>query len=63
MNAAWAAGGASGAVVMAWLADVAGFVLPFALSGALFVASALVAGLVYKPAATDFKPTEPVPMR
>jgi MFS family permease len=63
MNAAWAAGGASGAVVMAWLADVAGFVLPFALSGALFVASALVAGLVYKPTATDFKPTEPVPMR
>jgi MFS family permease len=63
MNAAWAAGGASGAVLMARLADVSGFVLPFALSGALFVASALVAGLVYKPAATDFKPTEPVPMR
>jgi predicted MFS family arabinose efflux permease len=63
MNAAWAAGGASGAVFMAWLADTSGFVLPFVLAGALFVASAVVAGLVYRPAATSFKPAEPVAMR
>jgi MFS family permease len=63
MNAAWAAGGASGAVLMARLADVSGFVLPFALSGALFALSALVAGLVYRPVATSFKPAEPMAMR
>jgi MFS family permease len=63
MNAAWAAGGALGAVLMARLADVAGFVLPFFLAGGLFAASALVAGLVYRPAATTFKPAEPVASR
>jgi MFS family permease len=63
MNAAWAAGGAAGAVLMARLADVSGFVLPFVLAGALFAVSALVAGLVYRPAATTFKPAEPVAMR
>jgi predicted MFS family arabinose efflux permease len=63
MNAAWAAGGAAGAVLMARLADVSGFVLPFVLAGALFAVSALVAGLVYRPAATTFKPAEPVALR
>jgi hypothetical protein len=63
MNAAWAAGGALGAVLMARLADVSGFVLPFFLAGGLFAASALVAGLVYRPATTTFKPAEPVASR
>jgi MFS family permease len=63
MNAAWAAGGALGAVLMARLADVSGFVLPFFLAGGLFAASALVAGLVYRPVATTFKPAEPVASR
>jgi MFS family permease len=63
MNAAWAAGGAVGAVLMARLADVSGFVLPFFLAGGLFAASALVAGLVYRPATTTFKPAEPVASR
>jgi MFS family permease len=63
MNAAWAAGGALGAVLMARLADVSGFVLPFFLAGGLFAASALVAALVYRPAATTFKPAEPVASR
>jgi MFS family permease len=63
MNAAWAAGGASGAVLMARLADVSGFVLPFFLAGGLFTASALVAGLVYRPSTTTFKPAEPMALR
>jgi MFS family permease len=63
MNAAWAAGGALGAVLMARLADISGFVLPFFLAGGLFAASALVAGLVYRPATTTFKPAEPVASR
>jgi hypothetical protein len=52
-----------GAVLMARLADVSGFVLPFFLAGGLFAASALVAGLVYRPVATTFKPAEPVASR
>jgi MFS family permease len=42
MNAAWAAGGATGPVLAAWLADAAGFPLPFALAGGLCAASAVV---------------------
>ncbi len=48
MNASWAAGGAAGALLMAGLADVAGFELPFALAGGLCVASALVAPIIYR---------------
>jgi MFS family permease len=48
MNAAWAAGGASGAVLMARLADVVGFVLPFALAGALCALSAAAAAAIYR---------------
>ncbi|TMC98776.1 MAG: MFS transporter [Chloroflexi bacterium] len=47
MNASWAAGGAAGALLMARLADTAGFVLPFALAGGLCAASAVVAPIVY----------------
>jgi len=48
MNASWAAGGAAGALLMAGLADVAGFELPFALAGGLCVASALFAPIIYR---------------
>jgi MFS family permease len=48
LNAAWAAGGASGPVLAAWLADVTGFVWPFALAGGLCAASAVVLLLGYK---------------
>jgi MFS family permease len=47
MNAAWAAGGATGPVLAAWLADAAGFPLPFALAGALCAASAVVVLVAY----------------
>jgi DHA1 family chloramphenicol resistance protein-like MFS transporter len=47
MNAAWAAGGAVGAVLMAGLADRAGFVLPFMLSAGLLGASAVAAVFLY----------------
>jgi MFS family permease len=48
MNAAWAAGGASGPVLAAWLADVAGFPLPFALAGGLCAAGAVVVLVAYR---------------
>lgn len=48
MNATWAAGGAAGAPLMAWLADSGGFMLPFALAGALCGASAILAPIVYR---------------
>jgi MFS family permease len=48
MNAAWAAGGASGPVLAAWLADAAGFPLPFALAGGLCAASAVVVLVAYR---------------
>jgi MFS family permease len=48
MNAAWAAGGASGPVLAAWLADVAGFPVPFALAGGLCAASAVVVLVAYR---------------
>jgi len=48
MNASWAAGGAAGALLMARLADTAGFGLPFALAGGLCAASALLAPLIYR---------------
>ncbi len=48
MNATWAAGGAAGAPLMAWLADSAGFMLPFVLAGALCAASAAIAPIVYR---------------
>src|SRR4030081_121008 len=43
MDADWAAGGAAGAPLMAWLADSAGFMLPFVLASALCAASAGIA--------------------
>src|SRR5260221_10350221 len=48
MNAAWAAGGATGPVLAAWLADAAGFPLPFALAGGLCAASAIVVLIAYR---------------
>ncbi len=48
MNAAWAAGGASGPVLAAWLADAAGFPLPFAIAGGLCAASAAVVLVAYR---------------
>jgi DHA1 family multidrug resistance protein-like MFS transporter len=48
MNAAWAAGGASGPVLAAWLADTAGFGLPFGLAGALCAVSAVVVLIAYR---------------
>jgi len=48
MNAAWAAGGAGGAVVVARLADSAGFVPPFILVGGLCAATAVAAVLSYR---------------
>jgi MFS family permease len=47
MNAAWAAGGAGGPILAAWLADSAGFGLPFVLVGGLCAASALALLLAY----------------
>src|SRR5487761_388221 len=47
MNAAWAAGGASGPVLAAWLAEAAGFPLPFALVAGLCAASAVVVLVAY----------------
>jgi MFS family permease len=47
MNAAWAAGGAIGPVLAAWLADAAGFPLPFALAAGLCAASAAVVLVAY----------------
>jgi MFS family permease len=48
LNAAWAAGGAVGPVLAAWLADAAGFTLPFALAGGLCAASCVVMLLAYR---------------
>jgi MFS family permease len=48
MNAAWAAGGAVGPILATWLAEAAGFNLPFALAGGLCAASALVLLLTYR---------------
>jgi MFS family permease len=48
MNAAWAAGGASGPILAAWLADATGFVWPFVLAGGLCAASAVVLLFGYK---------------
>jgi DHA1 family multidrug resistance protein-like MFS transporter len=48
LNAAWAAGGAGGPVLAAWLADAAGFELPFALAGGLCAASAIVLLAAYR---------------
>jgi MFS family permease len=47
MNAAWAAGGAGGPVLAAWLADLVGFTWPFALAGGLCAASAFVLLFAY----------------
>ena len=47
MNAAWAAGGAGGPVMAAWLADLVGFSWPFALAGGLCAASAVVLLFAY----------------
>jgi MFS family permease len=47
MNAAWAAGGACGPVLAAWLADAAGFPLPFALAAGLCAASGVVVLVAY----------------
>ena len=48
MNAAWAAGGTAGAILMARLADVAGFVVPFMLAGGLCVLSIVAAAAIYR---------------
>ncbi len=48
LNAAWAAGGAVGPVLAAWLADATGFTLPFALAGGLCAASAVVVLVGYR---------------
>jgi MFS family permease len=48
MNAAWAAGGAVGPVVMAGIAEHAGFVAPFAAAGGLTAASAVAALATYR---------------
>ena len=48
MNATWAAGGAVGGVLMAGLAERAGFVVPFMLSAGLLAASAVAATLIYR---------------
>jgi MFS family permease len=48
MNAAWAAGGAIGPVVMASIAENAGFVTPFVCAGTLCAATAVVAAAVYR---------------
>ena len=48
LNAAWAAGGAGGPVLAAWLADASGFALPFVLAGGLCVMSAVVLALTYR---------------
>jgi MFS family permease len=42
LNAAWAAGGAAGPVLAAWLAEANGFSLPFAFAGGLCAVSAVV---------------------
>src|SRR5260221_6382083 len=48
MNAAWAAGGATGPVLAAWLADAAGFPVPFAVAAALCATSAVVVLIPYR---------------
>jgi MFS family permease len=48
MNAAWAAGGATGPVLAAWLAEAAGFPLPFAFAGGLCAISAVVVLFAYR---------------
>ncbi len=47
MNAAWAAGGATGAFLVARVADVVGFTLPFVLVGGLCALAALTTLAVY----------------
>jgi MFS family permease len=59
MNATWAAGGAAGAPLMAWLADNAGFTLPFVLSGVLCAVSAVAAPIVYRRVTAVVAPAEP----
>jgi MFS family permease len=48
MNAAWAAGGAVGPVVMAGIAENSGFVPPFVAAGALCALTAVVAVATYR---------------
>ncbi|HET7340302.1 MAG TPA: MFS transporter [Methylomirabilota bacterium] len=48
MNAAWAAGGATGPVVMASIAENAGFVTPFVSAGALCALTAVTAVATYR---------------
>jgi MFS family permease len=48
MNAAWAAGGAAGPVVMASIAENAGFVTPFVSAGALCAVTAVAAVVTYR---------------
>jgi DHA1 family bicyclomycin/chloramphenicol resistance-like MFS transporter len=59
MNASWAAGGASGALLMARLADVAGFVLPFVLAAVVSAVSALAAAAIYRRPTRLGAPPEP----
>lgn len=54
MNAAWAAGGAIGPVVMASIAENSGFVVPFVIAGALCALTAVAALATYrKPSQED----------
>ena len=53
MNAAWAAGGATGPVVMASIAENSGFVVPFAAAGALCVLTAVGAVAAYRRATKE----------
>jgi MFS family permease len=48
LNGAWAAGGAVGPVLAAWLAEASGFTLPFALAGGLCAVSAAVVLVAYR---------------
>lgn len=48
MNAAWAAGGAIGPVVMASIAENSGFVTPFVSAGALCALTAIAAAATYR---------------
>jgi fucose permease len=53
MNAAWAAGGAIGPVVMASIAENSGFVVPFAAAGGLCLLTAVGAVAAYRRATKE----------
>jgi MFS family permease len=59
LNAAWAAGAAAGAVAASWVAERAGFPIPFALLSALCAASVVVLALRSRGGAIRFSAVEP----